>query len=120
MLDFEREHLGGEYAIYPGHPVTIAYLIMKRFPSLEAAMKRSERSGFSAASSDNAIPGAGGRVHAAVRLLQRRHDGDPWAELFAVADDIWESEHFDQHEQGQQQADRIKPLLEQAVWAECS
>jgi hypothetical protein len=117
-LRFEYDHLDGEFSVYPGHPVTIAYLIMQKYPSLAAASKVSTRSGFGAALSDIDIPGAGGRVHAAMSLLQRRAEGASWEELFARADDIWEGEHFDKHELGQQQADRIKPLLAAARWKE--
>jgi len=116
-LRFDRDNLDGEFAVYPGHPVTIAYLIMKKYPSLAAASEVHE-CGFRAALADNDIPGAGGRVYAAMSLLQRRAEGASWEELFARADEIWEGEHFSEHELGQEQADRIKPLLAAARWKE--
>jgi hypothetical protein len=90
--------------VYPGHPITIAHEIVKRYPSLEAASASASVFKFPAALGNNDIPGAGGRVYAALGLLQRRAGGESWDSLFAWADGIWESEKFSRHKEGRQQA----------------
>ena len=107
-LSIERLALGGEFAIYPGHPVTIAYIIMSKYKNLEMAQ--------ALALGNNDIPGAGGRVNSALRLLQERNEGKGLMELFEWADSVWNSERFRDHKKGQEQADKVKPLLAVAEW----
>lgn len=97
-----------EPAVYPGHPVTIAYIIFQKYSSLEDAFATGYQ--FPRALEDNDIPGAGGRVHAALRFLRGYQGGQELKELFALADRIWASERgcFRDHEKGQEQADKIK------------
>lgn len=66
----ERECLDGETSVYPGHPLTVAYLIIHLYPSLACATRKSDRSDYMHALSNGAVPGAGGNVYSALRFLQ--------------------------------------------------
>lgn len=63
--------LDGAPAIYPGHPLTLAWFIVNVYPSLAAATQKSARSEYSEALTNASIPGAGGNVHAALDFLRR-------------------------------------------------
>lgn len=111
----------GEPAVYPGHPVTLAYLIVLTYPNLSAAQQFGQNS--SVVEEDQLLPGAGGHNACAVRLLADLDCGDPWEEVVARADEFWAScdgqRDSVQHQQrwldGQAQADKIKPLLQASV-----
>lgn len=67
---WEQERLG-EHAVYPGHPVILACMVMDRYPSLLAARGTDQLSPtFGNALSDSFIPGAGCAVHAALDVLR--------------------------------------------------
>lgn len=68
---YERDYLDGEPAVYPGHPVVIAYLIMNRFASLEEATTTEPGATYNRALGSHDIPGAGGEVHMALNLLRK-------------------------------------------------
>lgn len=134
----------GEFSVYPGHPVTIAYLITKLYHNYEEAAKRTEY-GFPVALGDNRIPGAGGNVYTALSLLEYLKNGtfckraedkglSIWGTALAWADEQWAScdsqakggyntknpdYYIKRCQEGQQQADKFKPLLkEQETWWE--
>lgn len=115
----ERDLLGSEGYVYPGHAVTIALFIIHAFDSLEAAVAKGRE--FPGALESNAIPGAGGNVHSALTLLRRLKDGMEWSLAIKGADDTWAScdGQFgtDRWRQGQEQADRLKPALRDRVGA---
>lgn len=128
VLTFDREHLG-EFAVYPGHPVTTAYLITKRFENFEAAQKQPDvkpgEYSCPAALSDCDIPGAGGCVYSALDLLRHLHNGTmTFEDGMQWADDVWRrvddqlSKYRPRWEEGQTQADKIKPLLKAERWWE--
>jgi hypothetical protein len=66
-----RDFLNGEVAIYPGHPLTIAYLIVNAYPSLVAAIRKSDQTTYPDALSNGNIPGAGGNVLVALDFLRK-------------------------------------------------
>lgn len=106
----------GEDAVYPGHPVTVGLLIMRAFPTLEAASDRGPQGkDFTAASRSDMIPGAGGSVATALGILQGVVQGRLTIEQAVErADDAWR--HVDDQytrdpkrwQEGQTQADKLK------------
>jgi hypothetical protein len=128
-------------AIYPGHPVMIAYTIMYEYPSYEAAVESVyDNNGkyiSTAACCNNDIPGAGGNVHLGEMLLKMLRDGRPWDEAMTWADKAWAdcdgqstgswwdekrypdpeerqrlvAKYLQRWKEGQEQADFFKPLL---------
>jgi hypothetical protein len=106
----------GEDAVYPGHPVTVGLLIMRAFPTLEAASDRGPQGrDFTAASRSNRIPGAGGSVAAALSILSSVVKGEQAIEqAIEQADEAWRSVDNQKawnpkrHEDGQTQADKLK------------
>lgn len=67
---FERDYLNGEDLVYPGHPVVIAYLIMRRFESYVEATEKNEGAMYNRALSSADIPGGGGEVNMALDILK--------------------------------------------------
>ena len=156
---FEELDIGSDGSVYPGHPITVAYLITRCFPNYEAAFAKSENSDYSNALSSSKIPGAGGNVRAAMELLHNLRDGtfaavagkgrfkelsSEWEAAMKWADDDWrrcdgqadgggswgrddwkpriggtgercspKEYYIDRWRRGQEQADKIKPLLEE-------
>lgn len=129
----DYQHLPGDsldarIAVYPGHPITIAYLITMKYPNFESAFVKVGKWGDAAALADCDIPGAGGNVSAALELLFWLRDGTfkkvgsksgrkTWDVAVSWADDYWSRcdsqnmTHQERWKKGQEQADQIKPLL---------
>lgn len=109
--DLEYRLLEGKAAVYPGHSVTLAYLIVNAFPSLDAAKCRKADESFPAALSNSAITGAGRPVYAALDFLQRAFDQGIEAAI-DHGDKVWLGETataFGKYrEAGQIQADSVK------------
>jgi len=104
-------------AIYPGHPITIACFIKRKYGSFEEASKpTSEMQPVAQAISDSDIPGGGGRVYAAMSLLRDAEKGVPWDDIFEHADRVWNSEHFARHEEGLEQATALRDILKTMPW----
>jgi len=109
-----------EHAIYPGHPVTLAFLIVKNYETIRKAFEPTATN-FAHALGNSDIPGAGGNVSNALGVLKDLFLGSSFADAMAVADDLWgrcdsqkaAGEKLRRRWQdGQDQADKIKPLLE--------
>ncbi len=105
------KYLDGDYSVYPGHPLTIAYVISVTFPTLADALVI--RGDYPEALADVRIPGAGGEVSGAISLLRHLRDGTCTPEQAVKrADDHWRSTttngHRDAFTPGQAQADRVK------------
>lgn len=105
------KYLDGHYSVYPGHPLTIAYVITMAFPTLADAMIMDGT--YPAALSDIRIPGAGGEVWGGVSFLTHIRDGVLTPEQAVQrADDHWRSTtdngHREAYEAGQAQADKVK------------
>jgi hypothetical protein len=113
-------------AVYPGHQITLAYLITRAFPTFESAFIKSKDNGwgsYAAALGSSRIPGAGGCVSDALGLLRKLRQGTPIEQAFKEADDTWErvdsqvTAYPKRWKEGQEQADLVKPLLmSQAAW----
>lgn len=130
----DREIIG-EWAVYPGHPITVAYVITKVFATFEEAFKTSS-SGPPNALCANAVPGAGGCVYSAMSLLKRLREGMAVEEAFKWADETWgridsmreggckpewREQTLKKYREGQAQADRFKEKLKaQMAWWEAS
>ncbi len=87
-MNTEQSLLGGTL-VYPGHPVPLAYLIMHTYPDLESALARSDTSPWPAALGNQAIPGGGGEVRAALNLLLAVRNGTPPVAAVAKATEQW-------------------------------
>lgn len=117
---WKLEHdLLGEPYVYPGHAVTIAMFITHAFPNLEAAEAKGNK--FPGALESGLVPGAGGNVYSALSLLRRLRDGMAWNDAVWIADRNWAScdqqGGTDRWRMGQEQADRMKPVLRERVGA---
>ncbi len=127
--------LGGEFAVYPGHPLTIALCVVRTFKTLAEATEVDPESPsrFLRALTDGAIPGAGGCVHLGLDVLRRLESGESWETVEAWADRAWaecddqakgggsvenKARYIERWKKGQAQADVFKSALraESAVW----
>ena len=103
-------------AVYPGHPVTVAYFIVKKYPSLDKALERCPGHTFCNALGDNDIPGAGSCVYRALYYLRRLRDG-VWTldDFFEHGQEDWRGETKDGYKKyrrpGQAQANMVKNEL---------
>lgn len=122
----------GEHAVYPGHPITLALLVVNNFASLDEAKSREGRT-FPAALECSHIPGAGGNVYSALDFLHHlKHLS--WDDAVKIADDYWFNcdsqgkggypmpgrKHDPKYwikrcKEGQAQADRLKKQLQLKV-----
>lgn len=106
----EQTLLGGAL-VYPGHPVPLAYLIMRAYPDLETALARDGDSPWPAALGNQAIPGGGGEVRAALTLLTAIRDGSSPAEAVAKSSARWRDGRAGGHpravDPGQAQAEHV-------------
>ena len=107
----EQTLLGGTL-VYPGHPVPLAYLIMRAYPDLDTALARDGDSPWPAALCNQSIPGGGGEVRAALELLKAIRNGCPPAAAVAAAAARWHAGAAGGHRRalapGQAQADHIQ------------
>lgn len=105
--------------IYPGHPITIAYLITKTFSCFEEASAPTSH-GWCRALGDGRIPGAGGPVSAGVQFLEKLYKGDDLKDVVERAREIWRSEtsaaYQDKYLAGEEQASQCLPLLDPSWW----
>lgn len=132
-----KEHgFDDPHAVYPGHAVTLAFIIVKAFPTYEEAFAHKHSTAWCDAIGDFRIPGAGGNVADAMHILRHLKRRMAFNLAMAVADDRWarcDSQRggflgrnpeqaqnlFTRWQKGQEQADKVKPLLEacSAWWA---
>jgi hypothetical protein len=111
-----------EQAVYPGHPVTIAFCIVNAFETYEEAFAPTPHN-FAEALGSCAIPGAGGCVSSALHLLSHLRQGLDTTKALEIADDTWartdsqKEQYSERWAKGQEQADRFKAkLLERSDW----
>lgn len=86
MRNLELETLK-DFAVYPGHPVVVAFLIMKKYQNLAEATKTGHS--FPHALEDNDIPGAGGNIYSALSLLAELKEGKPLGKTISKWCDQW-------------------------------
>ncbi|KWT98195.1 MULTISPECIES: hypothetical protein [unclassified Variovorax] len=114
MRNLERELCGPEGSVYPGHPVTIAVLIMRKYASLAEANELDGTSGFKMALTDSDIPGAGGQVHMALGLLKDVAKLGP-EQAFSRGRELWsqsvDNSYRERERPGQALADKLKPMF---------
>lgn len=67
LMRNDRELLGGNPSVYPGHPGTVAYLITQHYSCLTDALKGTKDKPPAIENTD--IPGAGGNVYQALHVL---------------------------------------------------
>lgn len=111
-----RERLpNGSWPVYPGHPLTVAWFIVNKYPSFDVANATCPGHQFSNALGDNDIPGAGCAVTTAMHFLKKLVDGEPWEKVVAWADNAWRSGKAGGHGRkvapGLAQANALKPHL---------
>jgi hypothetical protein len=101
----------GDHAVYPGHAITIAYLIAMTFKNLEEA-EATTPAGYPAGVADSRIPGAGGNIYSGLLLLRHLRDGLPYDLVLSNADREWLDEtatvYAKCRKEGQRQADALK------------
>ena len=125
----------GDFAVYPGHPLTIAYLVVCKYASLEQALGIPDGSPHPGALGDNDIPGAGGNVSNALHLLKLAVEGTlTLDEMVVQGDDTWgkcdamakggnnpadpkfgRDYYLRRFREGQEQADTIKEKLKEQL-----
>lgn len=113
---------GSTSFVFPGHPLIIAYFIVKKFPSLKAALEPSWEAGFGqrpvAAMASGDIPGGGGSVGAALDMLQSLASGVSFDDACWSANNQWFGiGPADEHtlRRGEEQAETVRPALEEAL-----
>lgn len=74
-MSFFAKNILGEWPVYPGHPVTTGYIIMRKYPCLSAATEKGTT--YPKALEDCDIPGAGGNVYSALDFLSAIKNGMP-------------------------------------------
>jgi len=84
--DFE---LLGESAVWPGHPVTLGYLIFCNYPSLAKASVGCSAQSFPEALVNAVIPGAGGCVYSALDFLKSLKGGMSFEAAVDSANATW-------------------------------
>ncbi|MHD0644450.1 hypothetical protein ACYPKM_02285 [Pseudomonas aeruginosa] len=89
-LDFDVviQDLTGQPIVYPGHPLVLAYLVMRAFSSFSVANGKEPGSDYHRALTSS-IPGAGDHMHAAVRALALGDSGNSIDDMVAFAYDYW-------------------------------
>ncbi len=134
----DRALLDGDFAVYPGHPITLAYLIVCKYNSYEEAAGIPDGRPYPGALGDIDIPGAGGNVHNALDVLRRAvKEKTPIEQVFAFADETWgycdgmakggnkpddpkfgRDYYLARYNAGQKQADSVKEKLRErlATW----
>ncbi len=118
--DTQYQVLGPSGAVYPGHPLTLAHLIVLSFPSLGAALHKEPDATYGVALSSGAIPGAGSNVHAALDLMRYACSLGLEAAI-AWGDEYWASctsgaNFGERTAPGQAQADILKPAFREAFY----
>lgn len=113
---------GPQGTVYPGHPISLALLIMVTFDSFAEAAARHPEHPFPVALGSQAIPGGGGNVYSALKLLEHGRKHGVQAAL-DWGDECWRScvgpgNFGDRYEPGQAQADAIKERFRKlaATW----
>lgn len=107
----------GEYPVYPGHPLTVAWEIMSVFTTPAEALEPICQGNLNCpnAVADNRISGGGGEVHRACDLLRKAVAGESAAELIRWADACWvdgqAGGHIKAIRPGLAQAEKLKPLF---------
>jgi len=116
----QDKELLGDWSVYPGHPVTIAFLIIHKYPSLYEALYRKNSDSDCAALKDCDIPGSGNAVYLALDLLKELKNTPSLEETIQTHSRRWvENRKSGDHPQaalpGQAQADKIIPLFQSMV-----
>lgn len=107
----------GEYPVYPGHPLTVAWEIMSVFATPIEALALYQQHSLNCpnAVADNRITGGGGEVHRACDLLRKAIAGERAEDLIRWADDCWIDGQGGGHVKaiapGLAQAEKLKPLF---------
>jgi hypothetical protein len=118
LLTFARE------LVYPGHPICLAYLIMRLYPDYDTARKREDGETYCNALRDARIPGAGGNIWAAMDVLKRAKVVNPESALL-YGESYWLTGRAAQEDdtdfrKGVEQANAITPqflaLVREWVW----
>jgi hypothetical protein len=82
------QQLTGEYPVHPGHPLVIAAVIMSVYPSLEAALEKTEGGSY-AVHADGRVPGCGAEVDGAISMLRLGSDGASAEGMIEYANSFW-------------------------------
>lgn len=122
----DRKFLDGEFQIYPGHPITIAWIIVNVHPTYEDAFGydceckdhiHTCRTPWPRALSNNDIPGAGGNVYTGLDVLKWLREGLDPERVFKVADSYWVTScAVLRRAEGQAQAQKAWGKLVKSSW----
>jgi hypothetical protein len=126
--ELQKELLGDERFVYPGHPLVTACLVMMAFPSFESAAEKNENGQCPNALSDSRIPGSGGCVYNALDLLRHIPYDEDIEATIRRADETWgrvdgmatTTDEYRQkkYQEGLAQAKKVAPIFRGlvAIW----
>lgn len=101
---------------YPGHPLALAWAIIQFYPDLQGAFQKTEQ-GWPEALADQRIPGGGGCVYAALRLLRSLLEGESLEKTLKEADKIWVNNALNDKTRARG-LEQVKPLRKKITdWA---
>lgn len=78
----------GEHAVYPGHALVVAYVIMHVFPDVDSALEDTKH-GWSAAVGNGTVPGAGDGAYAGAAVIEMLRQGHTPEEAAEWAQEEW-------------------------------
>lgn len=116
-MDERATELGvlGERIVYPGHPVVLAFLVVKRYASIDEATALSSKSSQPRVIDDLEVYGSAGFLTEALRLLEDVRDGRSPIQAIEDAEARWVSTRADGHEgsveRGAAQSRKVRDLL---------
>lgn len=107
--------------VYPGHPVTCALIVLRRYSGrLDDAWRRTEH-GWLACEGDVDVPTAGGALSSGCDTIRRVLAGQDFDLAVSWDDARWTQSRAGGHPSavgpGQEQADRLKPELREMLAA---
>lgn len=109
----------GFWPTYPGHPCTLALLVLRKYPQIAAAFKPTEHV-FPEALGDSDIPCAGSAVYQALDLIRYVRNGTLTpAAAIQWGVDRWKVDasgvYADRYEEGVAEEAKVVPLLREAL-----
>ena len=109
----------GEPIVYPGHPVTLAVILLHVYRGrLREAWAKSKHGSWLACENEVNVPSAGGHLTSGCTLIRYVISGEASIdEVIAWGDRMWigAGGHKDREVPGQAQADRLKPRLREML-----
>jgi hypothetical protein len=80
--------LDGQFAVYPGHPLVVAWVIMNVYDTPDEALAMTKH-GWCEAVGSNDIPGAGDGAGNGARVCRKIRDGMSGEDAADLAEELW-------------------------------